>query len=200
MVWQEMRAVAALVVLVATAGCNRVFGLERPDTPADAAEIDVAVSTIGCADGTRELLEPVVQFPTVAGCAGSWTVPGVTASGPNTAMALCAEGWHICAGASEFRAHGGMCVVGTEARYLFVTAQQSSASLVCDGIGANEVFGCGIGFGLSTTSGCLPLDRAIGTDTVAENNLWNVGEDAGLERNAVTKAPGPGGVLCCAGT
>ena len=195
-----MRSVAVLVALLSIAGCIRVFGLERPDTPAGAAEIDVAVSTIGCADGSRELLEVLAQFPTVAGCEGSWTVPGVTASGPNTAMALCADGWHLCAGASEFRARGGMCATGAAAKYLFVTAQQSSASLVCDGVGTNEVSGCGVGFGLSTTSGCLPLHRAIGTDTVSQNGPWNVGEDAGLERNAVTKAAGPGGVLCCAGT
>ena len=89
----------------------------------------VVVSLPGCADGTREAFVNVVRFPSIAGCAGGWTVPGVLtpasmlpacarAAGnsglrPNgagcTVEDLCALGWHVCLGARELTTLGVTC-------------------------------------------------------------------------------------------
>jgi hypothetical protein len=191
--------VSCVATIGAVAGCNSVFGLERSED-ASVPAIDAMVPNNGCADGTRELLASVSEFPKVAGCNGSWTIPGLTATGPGTATSLCAEGWHVCGGASEFRGAGGLCALGTDSSYLYVTAQQSSGGLVCTDSGSNELFGCGFALGLQATSTCLPLDTAIGTDTAATNGPWDVGLNDAGERDAVTKAAGPGGVLCCGNT
>jgi hypothetical protein len=52
------------------------------------------VPAAGCADGTREGLTNIVQFPNIAACGGTYT--GYIDEG--SADAICAPGWHVCRG------------------------------------------------------------------------------------------------------
>lgn len=87
------------------------------DSGSDAGH-DAAVITIetGCADGEREAFRDLMRYPSIAGCAGGWTRPGLAhvapaacggqggddgpfASGsPCGASDLCAPRWHVCLG------------------------------------------------------------------------------------------------------
>src|SRR5581483_11504118 len=87
------------------------------------------ISVIGCSDGSREAFVSVKDFPSIAGCAGGWSVPGVisTASmtpacglaagndgdrpaGNSCSVAdLCAVGWHVCGGATELASQNVTC-------------------------------------------------------------------------------------------
>jgi hypothetical protein len=73
---------------------------------------DVLVSAIGCSDGTREGFVDLAQYPTIAGCAASWTgtvslrasatgaACGDSSAGPGAPCAApadaCATGWRMC--------------------------------------------------------------------------------------------------------
>ncbi len=70
----------------------------------------------GCADGTREAFHDAGRFPAIAGCIAAWAdAPSLSSprSGAGCGDGLgacaapadaCAEGWHLCASASELRA------------------------------------------------------------------------------------------------
>ena len=159
--------------------------------PADAGfPVDAGFPTPlnGCADGTREGFQSLVDYPEIAGCSGGWSVPGVTINGqlPScgrgagnssanssgtgcSAVDLCASGWHVCRGRSEVaqRAPSGCGAAvppGTPDKMLFfAVAQQSQMNTVCGASGSdNDVSGCGnLGVALTPETICVPLDRAL---------------------------------------
>jgi hypothetical protein len=173
------------------------------------------VSTIGCADGTREALLDEVVHPTVAACAGGFWVPGVVApvstcgrqggnDGPTpdgmgcSIEDLCASGWHLCASRHEVAMAGlGDCNAQAWGGQFFATGQSGNGANACADTGTNDVFGCG-DVGYDNISGCAPLNRSTGNLCVNLPGAWTCSEDAYAEATHVTK-PGPavGGALCC---
>jgi hypothetical protein len=139
------------------------------------------ISTIGCADGTREGFTSIVNFPNIAACNGGWTVLGVLtpesmvpacgrASGnTGTNMSgngcsvedLCAEGWHVCEGANELTTLAVRCTLAQFAvttRDFYVTRQHGGNGTTCtanDTTGVNNLHGCG-NTGLAEGAGCSP--------------------------------------------
>lgn len=140
----------------------------------------------GCADGTREGFTSLGTYPDIAGCAGGWSVPGVTAliapacgrqsgnsssnrDGAGCASAdLCAAGWHVCRGKDEvsLNAHGSCADAvpsgAANNSLFFAVAQASQSNTTCDASGDNDVFGCGnLGTQLSAQKNCGVLTRAL---------------------------------------
>ena len=141
----------------------------------------------GCADRTREGFISLTQYPAIAGCAGAWTVAGVTAStaaacgrasGNSSANRegvgcastdLCAAGWHVCRGKDEVAAKSnGSCADAVPAgapnnSLFFAVVQASTNNTTCDSSsGDNDVFGCGnLGTQLSPAKNCGVLTRAL---------------------------------------
>ena len=109
----------------------------------------VAVMSIdggGCADGTREAFTDRTRFTRIAGCSGSWALPGIfpaipasaspscatlgnnsTASPAGCASSnLCAPGWHICNGGEVLpRTENMGCTAGDYAASSFFAAAVS---------------------------------------------------------------------------
>ncbi len=125
------------------------------------------VSVIGCADGSREAFVNVNTFPSIAGCAGGWSVPGVVSAAsmnpacnraggndgtkPNgngcSVADLCAVGWHVCAGATELTTLKVTCAQAgipndinnnVASRLLYATRQRGVTGSVCN---ANDMIG-----------------------------------------------------------
>jgi hypothetical protein len=147
-----------------------------------------AISVIGCADGTREAFVNVNNFPSIAGCAGGWSVAGVVSTAsltpacnraagndgtrPNgntcTVADLCAVGWHVCAGATELDSLNVTCAqagipAATNAaasQVLYATRQRGVTGTVCN---ANDMIRTndvhGCGnVGLAEDRNCAPLN------------------------------------------
>jgi hypothetical protein len=119
------------------------------------------ISTVGCADGTREAFVSQTRFPTIAGCSGGFMIAGVLTpastspacnrgagnSGMNptgtgcTVEDLCADGWHVCLGAAELTSLGTNVTCANAGipaenalgtnRMLFVTRQHGAAGSAC---------------------------------------------------------------------
>jgi hypothetical protein len=162
---------------------------------------DAAPATNGCSDGTREAFVDAVRFPSVAGCSGGWSVPGLLteqsmapacartagndSSNPSgtgcTVEDLCADGWHVCRDASELTLAGVSCqdagigpaTAGGGA--FFATRQRGTAPTGCSAgatTGSNNLHGCG-NFGRVEDPGCAPpFDRQIESTVCAANPPW----------------------------
>ncbi len=196
--------------------------LDVADAATDAAEAHL-ISAAGCADGTREGLNELTEFPDVAACSGGWSVPGFLApatltpqcgraagndgdrpDGDGCSVAdLCAEGWHVCESAKEFAMKATNCDLafpGGAVKMFFATRQRGPVS-TCDpanAMGSNNIYGCG-NFGSNAPAACAPFMRTLHDTDCKANPPWMCGttsNDAELED--VTK-PGSvhGGVLCC---
>lgn len=185
-------------------GCDKLFGLDDVSIhPAAGPEASIAADVlpdVGCADGTVEVFGGQAQ---IAGCAGSWTSPGIPGmpGDPQGASALCAIGWHICHDGAEATTKGPSngCVGVVDPMQFFATAQQSSTNDVCDGGGNDDIFGCSLTVG-SPVANCGMLNRSIGTlSPQVEIGQWSVGTDGKQELANVTKGMENGGVLCCVG-
>jgi hypothetical protein len=177
----------------------------------------------GCADGEREGFVDLERFRRIAACAGGFGLAGVGPGAPACARGagddgdnpngagcnaqdLCAPGWQVCPSAQYVRAslpEGSGCgelgaTIG--GAYMFATGQRGSntVGLSCDGMGTNDVFGCGAPT-VNVNQNCAPFNRLIG----GANPLapWVLGPRAAAnttEWMTVTKpGPGGGGVLCC---
>ena len=144
---------------------------------------------VGCADGGREGFLDLQTFTRIAGCAGAWSVPGVTPDGiaPTcgrdggddgghrdgagcSSADLCAAGWHVCETWHEVAAASPSGCVGATppdapSKSLFFAIRQPSENYSkCGewGDGFNDVFGCGnLGHGLPGDRDCGPLDRVL---------------------------------------
>jgi hypothetical protein len=197
----------------------------------DAGDLpDAPSSNSGCADGTREAFIDQARFPSIAGCAGGWSVPGLLTeasmvpacaraagndgSNPGgtgcTVEDICADGWHVCRGASELTQAGVTCqdagiapaTAGGGAMF-FATRQRGTAPTGCSPsamTGSNNLHGCG-NFGRVEASGCAPpLDRQLENTVCATNPPWSCNDPTGImtEAMVVTKSgSAAGGVLCC---
>jgi hypothetical protein len=220
---------ASLVPMMPRAGTGGNGG-ESGD-PRDGGETsDKPPTAIGCADGTREAFADPARFPAIAGCAGGWSVPGLLTEGslaPGCARAagndgrnatgidctvedLCADGWHVCRGASELTQMGVTCqdsgiapgTAGGGAMF-FATRQRGTAPTGCSPeatMGSNNLHGCG-NFGRIEDPGCAPpLDRQIENTACATNPPWSCTDPTSIMTEAMvaTKSgPARGGVLCC---
>ncbi|MCB9536135.1 MAG: hypothetical protein H6704_07705 [Myxococcales bacterium] len=197
-------------------GCDQACGPEQACTPE-------GCRAVGCADGEREGFTDLLAFPAIAACSGGFGVAGLEPvepacqraggdDGPNPTGAgcvvddLCAPGWHVCADGGDVAAHlpaGATCAdlaptVGESP--MFVTRQRGSntVGLSCDGLGTNDVFGCGAP-PANLRPNCAPLNRVMGGGEAAP---WELGPRAAVNITewSTVRKPGParGGVLCCA--
>jgi hypothetical protein len=188
-----------------------------PDAAHDSA---LPLIVVGCADGTRETFVDPLDWPRIAGCAGGFSVAGVTTlpslvvscgrhagnDGPNpngqgcSVTDLCAAGWHVCVSTADFAAStdGGACDDGVKGAF-WLTRQAESAAEECAADGRNNLVGCGtIGSDASTT--CKPFDRQLLFSDCASNPPWHCGDPDAATNEAdlvVKNAPAGGGVLCC---
>ncbi|MBI5494732.1 MAG: hypothetical protein HY904_06855 [Deltaproteobacteria bacterium] len=204
---------------VATAGlCHTLSGCEGgsptvetspEDTPCGGGKVCrsgncITVTpppSVGCADNAREGFLDTTAYPSIAACAGAWSVPGLTRSnlvptcnraagddGTNTdgtgcaAADLCATGWHVCLGATEVGQHAASCADAVppgapDKAYFFAVAQTSTSNTVCDTTtNDNDVFGCGnLGVLLTSDKMCGPLTRALAS-TQANSCGYNEAE------------------------
>lgn len=185
-------------------------------TPVPPVTAPAPVPVPGCADGTREGFVSALDFPSIAGCSGSWDQPGLMPdaethcerrAGNDGAQAdgvgcgaedLCEAGWHVCASADEvglMSASGCLGAAPSDGLF-FATAQSGPGQAQCADVGNNDIFGCG-SLGAEPPD-CGPLDR-FGHDLCSMlNDAWDCGVDGQAERIAVRKTEsGGGGVLCC---
>lgn len=134
----------------------------------------------GCSDGTREGFLSAKKYPAIAGCGGAWDIPGIheivpacerkagnsgeipLGAGCNVTD-LCAEGWHVCLGATDVKNRnpkgcgGCMDCVGDPAFYLARTSSVGAFKCAPDAVGdpttENDLFGCGdMGCAIKTDS------------------------------------------------
>lgn len=181
-----------------------------------AAQDQGTTSTQGCSDQTREGFTSVASHPSIAGCAGGWSVPGLTpAKSPSCGLKsgnssanpsgsgcaaedLCATSWHICATATEVAAKSSTgCTGATSASGLFFASRQSGPGYMQCGQGTNDLFGCGT-LGDAPDSSCTPLDRFSHDLCSSLGSPWSCGSDGEAEAKNVTKSSDSGGgVLCC---
>jgi hypothetical protein len=123
---------------------------------------------------------------------------------------LCADGWHVCRGASELTLAGVTCedaviapVMSGRGAMFFATRQRGTAPAGCSPAattGSNNVHGCG-NFGRLEDPGCAPpLDRQLENTVCAANPPWSCTDPTSIMTEAlvVTKSgSAAGGVLCC---
>ncbi|HXU06914.1 MAG TPA: hypothetical protein VN903_38440 [Polyangia bacterium] len=213
----------------AAAGRGGAGGSGEPRDGSEAS--DVPPAAMGCADGTREAFADPTRFPAIAGCAGGWSVPGLLTErslAPGCARAagndgsnatgldctvedLCADGWHVCRGASELTQIGvtcqdsGIAAAGTAGggAMFFATRQRGTAPTGCSvdaTTGSNNLHGCG-NFGRVEDPGCAPpLDRQLENTVCAANPPWSCNDPTSImtEATVATKlGSARGGVLCC---
>jgi hypothetical protein len=185
------------------------------------------ISSLGCADGTREGFTSVANYPDIAACAGGWQIPGFVGPGAMSPACerrggndgarpdgegcsvadLCAEGWHVCESAHEFSTKATDCrdALSTAGGALvFYGTRQRGPDKTCDPsnqTGTNNVFGCG-NFGSPAMAACAPFTHMIRDADCKANPPWMC-VDGPIDYNVselldITK-PGPahGGVLCC---
>lgn len=213
------------IALIALVGCDGVFGLlhvtvppdAAPDAP-DAAPADAAANTvIGCSDGTREAFADVGAYPLIAGCSGGWSVPGVDSGPTNDCVAagdtssnpagtacsigdLCAPGWVVCATPQDVMQHSDVGCPFNEflGGTFFATRATGDGAMSCNGLGRNDLFGCG---SLGTTpdpTTCAPLNKTSGDQCAALTIGGWVCLFGSSEADTVEKhEPGGGGALCC---
>ena len=186
-----------------------------------------APALVGCSDGTREaFLDLSIRgWPTIAGCSGAWSVPGLMQMASRTpwcqrrsgntspnpyglacaAADLCAAGWHICAGPREVQmfsaSHCESAIPLGVTAFFAVAGGGSTAGDCIAGIPlANDIRGCG-SFGQPEGDGCYPLDRRLEVaDCLQTQGVWQCGPPSEhlLEAQKVFKtSPDLGGVLCC---
>ena len=173
------------------------------------------MNEIGCADGARELMVDPEAEPHIAGCAGSWDMPGLGDAGPQCGrMAgddfmtpgtmcgvedLCAEGWHVCKSEEEVvdRLQGQLCT-GMNGEPQFWLTKHSSTALACTiPSEPGNIFGCGT---VGQTADCMLPKVLLHTFCGPTTDLptWSCGTTGDDESISVMKGPGGGGVLCCA--
>jgi len=185
------------------------------------------VSSVGCSDGTREYYADAAAQPKIAGCSGAWSILGVTtpasmqpacnrvsgnSSANPTGMGcnvedLCAEGWYVCHGAMDVKAHSatGLCdpFADPNSPQLFITRQVQDMNGNCSAPpDMNNVTGCGVVIGAAPAGGCDPLNRRLRIYDCWPDPVWFCGADmsfGNIEASVVRKdGPERGGVLCCA--
>jgi hypothetical protein len=195
----------------------------------------------GCADGSREAFRDEGRYRGIAGCAGAFSHPGIAPDAPPAcdrragndgavasgrgcnASDLCEQGWHVCRGAADVRAHSqDGCAGAADAGpgSFFATGQSGPGCGFCatgqdTGCGpgscragcaqtnetTNDIFGCGTTGAVPEPSSCAPLDRFSHDLCSALPRSWVCpAGKGGNERESVlvtkTDASG-GGVLCC---
>jgi hypothetical protein len=202
-------ATAGLCRTLADCGSGNPSVLTSPDgTPCGGSNTcqggacQPPANNVGCADGTREGFQNQSTYPSIAGCSGGWSVPGITRanlvptcsrasgnSGTNregtgcSAADLCSTGWHVCNGKTEVAAKapagcGDAVPAGTPDKALFfAVAQHSTSQTLCDDTtNDNDVFGCGnLGSQVSAGQSCGPLNRALAS-TQANSCGYNEAE------------------------
>jgi hypothetical protein len=188
--------------------------------------LGVCVASVGCSDLTRITSGKWGTFANIALCSGGWSVPGVrspasmvpacdrmsggTSSNPSgngcSVADLCQYGWHVCTDAVDviLKADNtaGVCSGGIPTNAFFVTRQgDSDGGAACDGLGNDDVFGCGAS-AATGTSNCGALNRyARSKGMGACDNLsgvWDCGPGPADEALLLTKqTPLNGGAMCC---
>ncbi len=195
--------------------------------PSDAPPSD----TNRCADGTREAFTDEAHFPSIAGlrrrlvsaracsptasmalgCARAAGNDGSNRAGTNcTVEDLCADGWHVCRGASELTLHvespvatrGIGPAAGGGSAMFFATRQRGTPPTGCSPdatTGSNNLHGCG-NFGRAEDPVARPARSSDRKHVCAANPPWSCTDPASIMTEAmVTTKSGfaAGGVLCC---
>jgi cysteine-rich repeat protein len=170
-------------------------------------------AVVGCADGLRDHLTSITATRKIAGCAGSWSIPGLHTlpsgtttcahsgnNGPNplgvpcAASDLCAAGWHLCGTLMQITADleaGVMCDSSNGAAGFF--SSNVPVGAVCDTASNTGLVGCGT-VGSTPPASCNPLTRKIETGCPTMPG-WSC--TTMTDRTSVVKTGGDGGVLCC---
>jgi hypothetical protein len=211
-----------ILVVVASAGCGRVnFERTRAD---DASPLidgiggpdDVAIDTtlptgLGCADGEREAFVDETTYPTIAGCAATWSgtvdlaVPVAVGSscgddlGPCSHPRLaCALGWHPCVNQGDLTelqvVTGAQCRAAGAGRFV-AAASHASQAIPC---AYAMPFTCRVGAG---ATGAQPICCGTGCSiTGCPDGVWP-GETYQSITNGQPCAQFPStstdGILCC---
>jgi hypothetical protein len=194
----------------------------RRDPPPGASGLPVEV---GCSDGSREGFANPAAWPSIAGCSGAWSLPGLL--GPDTRVPqcaraagdrgsnpagsgcavadLCALGWHVCEGPDDVIWSSptdceGAVPSGYAAFFVARVGASSYGLCLADGAFANDLHGCGT-FGAPDHANCSPLDRRLAfADCRDSQGVWTCGGDGQHleEASLVVKyASDLGGALCC---
>ncbi len=186
---------------------------------------------LGCSDGEREGFEDTALFPEIAGCSGAWTIAGLIIADSGgvatprcgrmagddnpwnpegwecSAADLCANGWRLCASASDIsertRSWDEGCGSDSDwpAGAFFAAAVSGTGDNECK-FGVNDIFGCGsVGDGADVET-CYPLNKYSDDDCDALPGTWDCGEGSlttNLTEAADVTKDGVegGGVLCC---
>jgi hypothetical protein len=176
------------LVLCALAACGR---------------IDFVTNQIGCADGTREAFADPAKFPTIAGCAVTWT--GMIDLRSPDAAAFCAADWHVCgltgdptelssrATVDECDDAGG---AGTGA---YVVAMQHCSTTI-SGCTYTTPYGCPANRNACSQSACCGPDCGTFNDCKAgiyPDPLTRVSPNAMSDGCGATSNDSITGVLCC---
>jgi len=211
-------SVSGLAGALGTAGAAAGMGGDGADSGGGAEDggdrSDAAPATSGCSDGTREAFIDAVRFPSVAGCSGGWSVPGVLtvrsmapectrtagndSSNPSgagcTVEDLCADGWHVCRDASELTLadvtcqDAGIGPVTASGGAFFATRQRGTAPTGCSPgatTGSNNLHGCG-NIGRLEDPGCAPpFDRQIESTVCAANPPWVCSDPTSIMNEAM---------------
>jgi hypothetical protein len=209
---------SGLAGALGTAGAAAGTGGDGADSGGGAEDggdrSDAAPASNGCSDGTREAFIDAVRFPSVAGCSGGWSVPGLLTdrsmapecartagndgSNPSgtgcTVEDLCAEGWHVCRDASELTLAGVTCQdadigpVTAGRGAFFATRQRGTAPTGCSPgatTGSNNLHGCG-NFGRAEDPGCAPpFDRQLESTVCATNPPWACSDPTSIMTEAM---------------
>jgi hypothetical protein len=180
-----------------------------------------SVAIIGCADGSREAFVDLRMFPSIAGCAGGWSVAGVVSNASNnpacgraggndgarpngsgcTVEDLCAAGWHVCGGANELDSLNVTCAQARlapatgpmGAPMFFATRQRGVTGTICN---ANDNIGTndvhGCGnFGLVEDPNCAPLDHQLSHVECDSQSPWSCGDANSTTEALLVTKSGP---------
>ena len=124
----------------------------RGDARVDARPLDAAPDalddSIGCIDGSREAFTDRAMFPTIAGCAASWSgnkdlrsaKTGAGCGGAIDCAApadACAANWHVCATSGDpvdltARASAAACHTAGTGTFVAATSHCTSYASTCD--------------------------------------------------------------------
>jgi len=188
------------------------------DSDADGCSDVCRIEGDGCADGLREGFIDGAANPLIAGCSGGFTLPG-TSAGPACGNAggddsadpfgtgcsvadLCADGWHVCESPDEVEslsATGCTNVTLPDDDPLFFVQQISgSGGAMCNGLGSNDIFGCGNVGVPPDAATCAPLNRFSQDGCGFLGNDWDCsGGNVQEAINVVKPGVDYGGALCC---
>ena len=172
----------------------------------------VGCADVGCSDGTREGWVNAANYPTVAGCAGTWSNTNLRAQRTNTicgsgtacpvAEDLCGAGWHICMKNGQpsdlsSRLSASQCDGGPNGAFLVASSRCTGWSFL-GGCEYDTPYGCGGGNGCDQAICCgQDCSKPTCDDAVWNNNTVRFDVNHGCGDISPNNESGVSGILCC---